>query len=305
MRLWIDGRLKIKTGDAVRDRNLLLDVIGMSLCIIAAASMIAASLNPQNALFIGFSCFILLSSCAAVYKYLATFHFGRFCRCALIFAATLLGGLLVIVESIGSERQAEITLVAMLYPTLLLFVTTLLIWRAQYWESTRTVVVLLCLSMVLMLLLIVVLTVIKSVTLGLMFLALWSLLFVSVLLSLMWTRFASSASRLGPLLAGVACIAVLALLVGGLVAGAGMLAFSAVCWIAIGSLLVFVSSNGPGVYAMRTGVLPVWSYDAERGCAREANSAVYALMTALLVLLAWASFADFTGLLPGDSPAIQ
>ena len=82
--------------------------------------------------------------------------------------------------------------------------------------------------------------------------------------------------------AGLLIIAMLALAT---VSGNGMLAFSAIMWIAIGSLISYAMLDGPGTYSIRFGLLPVWTYDDKRGGVKQSNSSRLAGFSALLLVL--------------------
>ena len=76
----------------------------------------------------------------------------------------------------------------------------------------------------------------------------------------------------------------------------GMLAFSAMCFIAIGSLLCYGLLTRPGTHALRFGVLPVWAYDSHSNVTKEANAPTLALFAAVALLLGWCVFAAYTEL---------
>ena len=162
--------------------------------------------------------------------------------------------------------------------------------------------VLLCISMVGMLVLILVLLILISKPVGLMLLCLWSLLLISVLLSLLWSRLASRLTparraRLAPWLAAAAAAGLVGVLIGGAAADAGMLTFSIGCWVSAGSLLASSLINGAGAYSVRGGVLPVWAYDPISGATSQANASVLSALGALGVLLLWGVIAGYTALL--------
>jgi hypothetical protein len=66
--LWLKADMLVFPGAARRDRLLLAEVAACSMCIIATAAVISATGHPQNAMLVGFSCFIIISALAGVTK---------------------------------------------------------------------------------------------------------------------------------------------------------------------------------------------------------------------------------------------
>ena len=172
----------------------------------------------------------------------------------------------------NSDRQSLVYICCALYPTLLTFGCTVLVWRSQFWYWSRGVGVLLVWSMLLMLLLFVLLIVLESdlQIYGVLLLAGWALLLVSGLLSLLWSR-VTIHTLLGQLLTVVGVCALVAAQIAGSRLGYGMLTFSSLCWLAILSLLAYGFILGPETYSLRFGVLPVWTYGAKKVSVFSAN----------------------------------
>ena len=96
--------------------------------------------NPnQNALFIGLFSLVALTSLPCAAKFYTTLRVTRFVAATLALSLLLLALLLALYAAIGSAKLAEVALAVLAYPTLLMLVTTLLIWRASYWEPSRLV----------------------------------------------------------------------------------------------------------------------------------------------------------------------
>ena len=111
----------------------------MCMHLTPTTSTILASGHPQNALFIGLFSLVALTSLPCAAKFYTTLRVTRFVAATLALSLLLLALLLALYAAIGSAKLAEVALAVLAYPTLLMLVTTLLIWRASYWEPSRLV----------------------------------------------------------------------------------------------------------------------------------------------------------------------
>ena len=190
--VWHAGRFRIITGSTDRDRQLLVDLLVMCACVVAFAVIVAVTKNPQNALVVSFFTFILITSSAAIDKYMHTFRFDRFFTLSLATSATLLIVLVVlyrtgVVADVG--RASWVSVATAAYAVLFILLLTVLVWRSQYWRATKAVVAMLFISMTLLLVLgIVCLTFDTLRSIGAGILALWLLGLLSGTLSLLWAR---------------------------------------------------------------------------------------------------------------------
>ena len=294
---WRAGRYRLYSGARHRDRQLLLDVLVVLGCILGFALLNAASGHPQNGLVVSLLLLVVMTSFVGVHKYFVTFRFDVFCFfAALVSFALLLTLVLTYLLVIESRRQSLVFLAAAAYPTLLMFVTTLLVWRAHYWRFTRGVGLLLTLTMLLMLVLAALFLALINRIGGLVLCGTWLLLLLSGGISLLWSRLVRIAAfRRWASLIGVAVV--LSALLAGAALHRGMVTFSCVCFVTIGSLVAYGAFYGPTEYSIRFGVLPVWEYDPSHGSTREAHSSTTAFGTALLLLLGWAAIAAYTEVL--------
>ena len=158
----------------------------------------------QSALFIGFFSFIVIFSVAAAVKFYFICHFSRFVVINTAIALSLLSVLIAINYSISYDRRATVMLSVLAYPTLLVLLTSMLIWRASYWELSRGNAVRLTASMLLVLTLIIAIMIISSAMVGAVLLAVWALLMISVMSSLVW-RYVLASRRLSIAL-GSSCL---------------------------------------------------------------------------------------------------
>ena len=295
--LWYKGRMKLRTGIKSRDRTFAIDLIGVFTSILGCTITVLVSGNPQSALFIGVSGVVLVLSLSGATKFYATLRVRGFVLLTTTATVVLLALVLVAYNLIGSQRVVEVTVAVLAYPTLLVFVTTLFICRASYWEASNMTYGLLALSMLLLLAL--VLTIIVSTesrTTGFVGLALWVLLLLSALLPLLysiWSR-SNSSRRLGAALGASGVLFIIGALVVGSLVGVGVLLVSACVWIAIGSLGVYALSHRPPVESVRAGLLPVYAYDADQALAVTRHDFALAAFCALVALLGWAVFAAYT-----------
>ena len=113
----------------------------------------------------------------------------------------------------------------------------MLIWRESYWKITRVVAALLAASLCALLALVIVIFVYISRQAGIVLLVAGALLASAIALSLAWMMFASS-SRLTPWLVGLMAVGGVSVVIAGGALGLGMLAFSAIAWLAAVSLLI-------------------------------------------------------------------
>lgn len=292
---WHAGGLRLRTKDEERDRQLLVDIGLLCGCVLTFAVLVALTGNPQNAMVISVGAFVLILSCAALDKYMHTFRFDGFMLVCLAASVGLLVLLVVLYAVSAIEDRGRTNWVyagAALYPTLFVFAWTILAWRAQFWRATRLVVVMLIVSMTLILALGVVVSLHVSFVFGGALLLLWLLCILSVTLSLLWARLSTGSGRV---VFAIACaVALLLVLTVGFVLDHGMLAFSALCWIAIGSLSFYGLFTRVGTHRVRFGVLPNWSYDSHHYATHEANGPTLALFAAVSLLLGWGVFAAYT-----------
>ena len=299
---WHAGRLKIFgiKGCRVTIRNpaVVVDIFLLLLCIGGFAGLAAGTGDSRNSVVISAFVLTALTSSAAVDKYLSTFRFGPFCWVMSVLCMIFLAGILVTyVFIIESDRFSLVVLSVVAYPTLLMLVSSVLVWRAQFYRFTCRVGLLLFFSVLLMLAVIVLLIVLEPDLRASAFilLALWAALVLSITVSQVSRFFVKHGAKKGlEYVAGLLIIAILALAA---VSGNGMLAFSAITWIAIGSLISYAMLDGPGTYSIRFGLLPVWTYDDKRGGVKQSNSSRLAGFSALLLVLFWSTVCAYTELL--------
>ena len=294
--LWMANRMKMWSGDRARDLGFGLDLMAVAGCILGCVGFLYALGEARNALFIGILSFSVLLLLAAAAKFYATLRLSCFVALCTLLSLGLLSSLIAVYYANGFERREAVMLGLLAWPTVAVFAMTVLIWRGSYWVASRKVCALLVLSMLMMLGLIIAVILVASVRVGLGLLALWAGLLVSVLLSLLLQHLAAT-RRVGVWAGGSGA---LLLLVGVAIAGGfgrGMLAFTIASWTVAGSMLAFAFLNGPGVYTVRAGTLPIFGYDASSDLAIPKPASILAGLAALWVVLGWSVFAAYTQLL--------
>lgn len=293
---WAEGppRAIVFTGNVGRDRQLLLEVLLIFLCIVGSTLTSALNDNPQIGLITGFSGLTILVTRCGVSKYFITYTFDAFSKGALCLAVFLTGlGLAILRFVLESDFVDESGLAAGTYFVLELLVSSLFIWRAHDWQLSRTVAINLTLSVMLILAGILVVIIKTERTLGLGMLMVWMLLVTSAGVGYLWSHRPAQSKYSWILPASLLVIAVTIMLVA-IVMERGMLAFSVLFIIATLSLLAYGLSNTFAYHVRSNFILPVWAYDSTTGAFLQANSPVIAIFGGLWMLLLWAGVAVYS-----------
>ena len=135
---WAEERAIVFTGNTPRDRQLLLEVLVVFLCIVGItlttvlAKDPSGSTNPELGFITGFSILVVLITRAAISKYFITFTFDLFNWVALALAVGLtLVGMAVLHFGYASQFITYGAVGAGAYFAGEILVTSILIWRAH------------------------------------------------------------------------------------------------------------------------------------------------------------------------------
>ena len=282
------------TGNVGRDRQLLLEVLLIFLCIVGSTLTSALNDNPQIGLITGFSGLTILVTRCGVSKYFITYTFDAFSKGALCLAVFLTGlGLAILHFVLESDFIDESGLAAGTYFVLELLVSSLFIWRAHDWQLSRTVAINLTLSVMLILAGILVVIIKTDRTLGLGMLMIWVLLVTSAGVGYLWSH-RPAQSKYSWILPACSLVIAATIMLVAIVMERGMLAFSVLFIIATLSLLAYGLSNTFAYHVRSNFILPVWAYDSTTGAFLQANSSVIATFGGLWMLMLWAGVTVYT-----------
>ena len=279
----------------VLDRNVLVELTLLVGCVLSSSGIIFAAGNHQNATTLGFTPLIVLTSVAPLAKYLYRFHFDRFCYASTFVSTALLATLLAIFQWGFRALRADMAAAAGVYPVALLCGFTLLVWRSELWQPSRTVLMLLLLSAVTTFALALVVTLCVSASIGGVLLGLWGALLLVAAMSFLWLRF-------GPKQAGRHSLPTL-LLGGGLAIlllsapfhSRGMLVYTAASLLVACLLIAFGLSEITSGYYIRSELLvPCWRYDARDDEIRLSNASVFATCAGFCTILLWGCATAYT-----------
>ena len=302
---WAEARATVFTGNVARDRQLLLDVFLVLLCIFGSTATTVLTqdaegeTNPQLGFITGFSVLVILITRCAISKYFITFTFDMFSKVALVLAVTLTGVALAILHyGYQSDFITYSAVGAGAYFAAELLVTSVFIWRSYDWRLSRTVALLI--GSDLLLILAVIITLIArpqppfDSTLGLGLLMVWLLVVTSAGIGYLWSHRPAQSQKYPWLLPTVFCSLALILMLVSFVLSKGMLAFTVLLIITTLSLLAYGLGDSSAYHVRSNFILPLWEYDSQKDVFQQANTSVLATFAGLWLLLLWAGFAVYT-----------
>ena len=301
---WAEARATVFTGDVTRDRQLLIEVFLVFLCIVGSTTTTVFTqdtggmTNPQLGFLTGFSVLVVLITRCAISKYFITFTFDMFSKVALVLAVGFTGIALAILHwGYQSNFITYSAVGAGGYFAAELLVTSVFIWRSYDWRLSRTVALLIGSDLLLILAVIITLIVRPQPpfdhTLGLALLMVWLLVLTSAGIGYLWSH-RPAQSKYPWLLPTAFCSLAFILMLVAIILSMGMLAFTVICIITTLSLLAYGLGHSPAYHVRSNFILPIWEYDSQKDVFRQANASVLATFAGLWLLLLWAGVAEYT-----------
>lgn len=302
---WAEARATVFTGNVARDRQLLIEVFLVFLCISGSTATTALTqdaegeTNPQLGFITGFSVLVVLITRCAISKYFITFTFDMFSKVALALAVASTGVALAILHyGYQSDFITYSAVGAGGYFAAELLVTSVFIWRSYDWRLSRTVALLIGSDLLLILAVIITLIVRPQPpfdsTLGLGLLMVWLLVVTSAGIGYLWSHRPAQSQRYPWLLPTVFCSLAFILMLVAFILSKSMLAFTVLLLITTLSLLAFGLGDTSAYHVRSNFILPIWEYDSQKDVFRQSNTSVLATFAGLWLLLLWAGFAVYT-----------
>ena len=302
---WAEARATVFTGNVARDRQLLIEVFLVLLCIFGSTATTVLTqdaegeTNPQLGFITGFSVLVVLITRCAISKYFITFTFDMFSKVALVLAVASTGVALAILHyGYRSDFITYSGVGAGGYFAAELLVTSVFIWRSYDWRLSRTVALLIGSDLLLILAVIITLIVRPQPpfdsTLGLGLLMVWLLVVTSAGIGYLWSHRPAQIQKYPWLLPTVFCSLALILMLVAFILSKLMLAFTVLLIITTLSLLAYGLGDSSAYHIRSNFILPIWEYDSQKDVFRQANTSVLATFAGLWLLLLWAGFAVYT-----------